>query len=133
MLQAHVRYEYGSGPLSVILCPHFQRNISLTSVGQLFVLRGHRSKFLIYDVFIIYVPKDCLSHQTGQTLGYSSRSSLFTKVPVYQYMCPEGDYSSAWADPEVGRGRGSSHTPPPPPRKSQVAKGFLRNSGTDHP
>ena len=39
---------------------------------------------------------------------------------------------AAWVDTERGEGdRGSG--PPPPPGKSQVARGFLRNSGTDIP
>ena len=37
----------------------------------------------------------------------------------------------SWADPEGGGG-GGQQVQSPPSGKSQVATGFLRNSGTDH-
>ena len=42
--------------------------------------------------------------------------------------------AAIWVDTERGEGDSESRPPPPPlPGKSQVAIGFLRNSGTDIP
>ena len=133
-----MRYEYGNGPLSAILCPHFQRNISRKSVCQPFVLRGRRLNFFNYYVFmsqkIVYLTKQARPWAFHLGLHILPKY-LFISTCVQNenrlqrlFLCMGGSRAD-----RGGRGGARDPDPPPPPWKSQVALGFLRNSGTDRP